>query len=189
MFEEQWKRHRTTSIQSERTPSQAEITCWILTRCFFPDSGDRPKDPKLTNRMTRPLSSSHTVGSRSQNRGTSSGLPPPSATKWYRGFVLRTTSATGSAPDGEGKDGAGRGAEEKAVMFAGKVFVRRMSIYCDEAVDALIAANEPYEVSFELVVGADLVIVFARSFSTVKLVKYGDVNPWSLASVTHAELK
>ena len=62
------------------------------------------------------------------------------------------------------------------MTFAGKVFVRRMSMYCEDVVEALIAASDPYEESFELV-GADFVMVFASSLSTVELVKYGDVKP------------
>ena len=73
--------------------------------------------------------------------------------------------------------GDGSGAEEKAVMLEGKVFVRRMSMYCEETVEAFMAAREPYDVFLEEEVGLDFVMLFASSFSTVMFVKYGDVKP------------
>lgn len=54
----------------------------------------------------------------------------------------------------------------------------RMSTSCEEEVLAWMAAREVYDAPFVFVVGVDLVIVFARSFSTVVLVKNGDVNPY-----------
>ena len=68
---------------------------------------------------------------------------------------------------------------ENAVTCAGNVLVRRISTSCEDAVEARMAARELYEVLLELGVGADFVIVLARSFSTVKPVKYGEVNPCS----------
>lgn len=41
----------------------------------------------------------------------------------------------------------------------------------------MIAARVPYEADFAVEVGAELIIAFDRSFSTVRLVKNGDVNP------------
>lgn len=42
---------------------------------------------------------------------------------------------------------------------------------------ALIAAREPYGAFLVSVSDADFVMVFARSLSTVRLVKNGDVKP------------
>ena len=64
-------------------------------------------------------------------------------------------------------------------MWEGKAFVRRMSIFCDAAVEAMMAASEPYVLSFALDEVAVCVMALARSFSTVRLVKYGEVNPCS----------
>ncbi len=107
------------------------------TRCFLPAVGSPPNAPRLTKRATRPCSSSHTYGSRSQNLG---GMPPAAA-KWYRGFVLRMTSLSGAAPRADSSR-SGRGAAENWVMESGHTFVRRMSMSWEDAADACIEARD-----------------------------------------------
>lgn len=71
-----YKRHRTTFITEMR--NQIDVNTSVvgtkLTLCFLSVEGSPPNAPRLTNRVTRPASSSQTKGSLSQNIG---GWPAP----------------------------------------------------------------------------------------------------------------
>ena len=73
----------------------------------------------------------------------------------------------------------GKGAADKPTIFVGKELVRRISISCGVVLFCIIEARELYDaLVFELDCVGE-VMVLAKSFSTVWLEKYGDVNPYN----------
>ena len=88
-------------------------------------------------------------------------------------------SEIGSAPREGGKSLDGKGAADKPTIFVGKELVRRISISCGVVLFCIIEARELYDaLVFELDC-VDELMVLAKSFSTVWLEKYGDVNPYN----------